>query len=75
MKQLKKTKAAPKRKWYTMTELRQLTFEELVNMAIPLGGSEEWRETRDRADLLTFIMNKQFELRDKGVDFEKGGER
>lgn len=63
------------RRWYTMTELRHLTDEELVEMAISLGGSEEWRNDKDRGDVLAFIMGKQICLRNEGYEFEKGGEK
>ena len=61
------------RKWYTMTELRQLEDDDLVDMAIQLGGSEEWRNDKDRGDVLAFIMGKQIILRDQGHQFLRGG--
>lgn len=69
----KKTKPATKRKWYTMTELRQLSDAELVEMAIELGGSEEWKNYKQRADLLAFIMGSQITMEESGVLFDKGG--
>ena len=73
MKQLKENKAAPKRKWYTMTELRELSDAELVEMALELGGSEEWKNYKQRADLLAFIMGSQINMEERGVLFDKGG--
>lgn len=74
MKQGNKTKAAPKRKWYTMTELRELPDAELVEMAIEIGGSKEWRNNKQRADILAFIMGQQICMRDQGTEFEEGGQ-
>lgn len=75
MKQGKKTKATQKRKWYTMTELRELTDAELVEMAIAIGGSEEWRNYKQRADILAFIMGQQICMKEQGIEFEKGGQQ
>ena len=73
MSQGKKTKATPKRKWYTMTELRQLSDAELVEMALDLGASNEWRNNKQRADLLAVIMGFQITMEENGVLFDKGG--
>lgn len=69
----KKTKTAPKRKWYTMSELRELPDEELDELVKSFGCSEEKLAKYDHADKLVYVMNNQFALRDKGVEFEKGG--
>lgn len=75
MKQEKKPKATPKRKWYTMTELRELPDSELDELVKPFGCSEERFAKFDHADKLVYVMNNQFALREKGVEFEKGGQK
>jgi len=69
----KKTKPATKRKWYTMTELRELPDAELDELVKSFGCSDEKLAQYDHADKLVYVMNNQFALRDKGVEFEKGG--
>ena len=56
-----------------MTELRQLSDAELVEMALELGGSEAWKNDKQRADLLAFIMGSQITMEESGVLFDKGG--
>lgn len=73
MKQGKKAKTTPKRKWYTMTELRELPDTELDELVKSFGCSEETLAQYDHASKLVYVMNNQFALRDKGVEFEKGG--
>lgn len=75
MSQGKKTKAAQKRKWYTMTELRELPDAELDELVKSFGCPDETLAKYDHADKLVYVMNNQFALRDKGVEFEKGGQK
>ena len=73
MKPGKKAKDTPKRKWYTMTELRELPDTELDELVKSFGCPDETLAKYDHADKLVYVMNNQFALRDKGVEFEKGG--
>lgn len=75
MKQEKKPKATPKRKWYTMTELRELPDAELDELVKSFGCSDEKLAQYDHADKLVYVMNNQFALREKGVEFEEGGQQ
>lgn len=73
MKPGKKAKDTPKRKWYTMTELRELPDTELDELVKSFGCSDEQLAKYDHADKLVYVMNNQFALRNQGFEFEKGG--
>lgn len=56
-----------------MTELRELPDAELDELVKSFGCSDEKLAQYEHADKLVYVMNNQFALRDKGVEFEKGG--
>ena len=69
----KKNTETTRRRWYTMTEMRQMPDAELQELVKSFGWSDEVIGKKDRADMMVKIMNEQFHLRNQGYKFEKGG--
>lgn len=70
MKQANETINTQKRKWYTMTELRELADTQLDELVKSFGCSEENLPNMDHAAKLVYVMNNQFDLREKGINFK-----
>ncbi len=70
MKQANETINTQKRKWYTMTELRELADTQLDELVKSFGCSEEKLAQYDHAAKLVYVMNNQFDLREKGINFK-----